>query len=54
VREYKYLGYKLQRNGGQESHVKERVAKAAAIMGHKGNWKEEIWKGLEKKDVDVR
>jgi len=33
VREYKYLGYKMQKNGGQKSHVKERVAKAAAIIG---------------------
>lgn len=32
VREFKYLGYTLQKNGGQEAHIKERVRKAAAIM----------------------
>jgi len=52
VREYKYLGYKMQRNGGQESHIKERVAKAAAIMGQVWgigrrrfgkDWKRRMW-----------
>lgn len=33
VKEYTYLAYVLQRNGGQEAHVRERVRKAAAIMG---------------------
>ncbi|XP_011881271.1 PREDICTED: uncharacterized protein LOC105569421 [Vollenhovia emeryi] len=33
VKEVKYLGYVLQRNGGQEAHIRERVAKAAAISG---------------------
>jgi len=33
VKEYKYLGYVLQRNGGQEEQVKDRVGKAAAVMG---------------------
>jgi len=33
VKEIKYLGYTLQRNGGQEAHVRDRVKKAAAIMG---------------------
>jgi len=33
VKEYTYLGYTLQRNGGQEAHVRGRVKKAAAIMG---------------------
>jgi len=33
VREFRYLGYTLQRNGGQEAHVRDRVAKAAAILG---------------------
>lgn len=27
VKEYKHLGYTLQRNGGQEAHVKERIKK---------------------------
>lgn len=25
VKEFTYLGYKVQRNGGQEAHVKDRV-----------------------------
>lgn len=41
VREFRYLGYTLQRNGGQEVHVKERVRKAAAVM-------EQEW-GIEKR-----
>jgi len=32
VKEYTYLDYTLQRNGGQEAHVRRRVKKAAAIM----------------------
>lgn len=36
VKEFRYLGYMLQRNGGQEAHIKERIKRAAAIMG-------EIW-----------
>jgi len=30
VKEFNYLGYRLQKNGGQETHVKERIRKAAA------------------------
>lgn len=41
VKEYKYLGYKLQRNGGQEAQVRNRVEKAAAVM-------EQVW-GIGKK-----
>lgn len=33
VKEIIYLGYKLQKNGGQEGYIRERVRKAAAIMG---------------------
>lgn len=33
IGEYKYLGYRVQRNGSQESHVEERVKKAASVMG---------------------
>lgn len=33
VKNFTYLGYKLQRNEGQEEHIKERMRKAAAIMG---------------------
>jgi len=47
VREYKYkyLGYVMQRNGGQEA-VRDSVEKAAAVMGQE-NLEEEIWEGLE-------
>lgn len=34
VKEYKYLGYTLQRKGGQKTHVRDRVKKAVAVMGH--------------------
>jgi len=52
VKEFNYLGYTLQRNGGQEAHVKERVRKAAAVMGQVWgigkrrfgkDWKRRIW-----------
>lgn len=33
VKEFKYLEYVFQRNGGKETQVKERVRKGAAIMG---------------------
>lgn len=33
VREFKYLGYKLQRNEGQEAHVRDRKKKPASVMG---------------------
>lgn len=33
VREFTYLGYKMQRNGGQEAHVREKIKRAAAVMG---------------------
>jgi len=36
VKEFTYLGYKLQRNGGQDAQIKERARKAAMIM-------REIW-----------
>ncbi|XP_067209950.1 uncharacterized protein [Linepithema humile] len=37
VEEYKYLGYTLKRNGNQEAHIRERVKRAAAIMGQSRN-----------------
>jgi len=57
VKEFKYLGYTLQRNGGQEARemiadVRERIAKAATVMGQiwgigkkkfGSNWKRRIW-----------
>jgi hypothetical protein len=40
VKEFRYLGYTLQRNRGQEEHVRERIKKAAAVMGQVwGIWK---------------
>lgn len=36
VKRYNYLGYTLQRNGGQEAHIRERVKKGAAVM-------EQVW-----------
>ncbi|XP_077255453.1 uncharacterized protein LOC143893678 [Temnothorax americanus] len=33
VREFRYLGYVFQRNGGQEAQIRERIKKAAAVMG---------------------
>jgi hypothetical protein len=36
VKEFTYLGYRLQRNGGQEAQVKERIKKAAMVMA-------EVW-----------
>lgn len=33
VKEFTYLGYRLQRNGKQEGYVRERIGRAAAIMG---------------------
>ena len=32
VKEMKYLGYVLQRNGGQEAQVRDRIRKAMAVM----------------------
>lgn len=43
MKEIKYLGYVLQRNGGQDAQVRDRGKKAAAIMG---NRKEKVRKRL--------
>jgi len=32
VKEYRYLGYILQRNGGQEAQVRDRGRRAAIVM----------------------
>lgn len=32
VKEFKYLRYIMKRNGGQETQVKERTKKAAALL----------------------
>lgn len=33
VKKFKYLRYVLQRNGRQEAHIKDRIKRAAAMMG---------------------
>lgn len=33
VKEFAYLGYTLQRNRGQEAHVRNIVKRAATVMG---------------------
>lgn len=33
VYDYRYLGYVMRRNGKQEAQVKDRVKRAAAVMG---------------------
>lgn len=33
VKEFRYLGYIMQKNGGQEAHVRERRKKVAALLG---------------------
>lgn len=33
VKESTYLGYTLQRNGNQETYIKERVRRAAVMIG---------------------
>jgi len=52
VKEFNYLGYKIQRNGGQKAHIKEKVRKAAVAMrqvwgiGKRrfgGDWGKRIW-----------
>lgn len=46
VNEYKYQGYTLQRNEGQEAHIKETKRKAAVLM-------REVWaigKRIHRKD----
>jgi len=52
VREFKYLGYVLQRNGGQEAQVRDRIKRAAAGMGKiwglgkrmfGGDWGRRLW-----------
>lgn len=34
VREFSYLGYRVKFNGRQEGHIRERLRKGAAVMGH--------------------
>lgn len=41
IKKFGYLEYRMQKNGDQKTQVRERVAKAAAVMG-------QIW-GIRKK-----
>src|SRR5580765_4268653 len=52
VKEFTYLGYTVQRNGGQEAHIRERLKKGAAVMRQvwgigkrkfKKEWGKRIW-----------
>lgn len=52
VREFKYLGYVFQSNGGQESQIKDRVKRGMAVMGQVwgigkrrfgGEWGKRLW-----------
>jgi len=46
------LRYTLQKNKGQEAHIRDTVAKAAAMLGQV--WREEeIWEGLEEESMIV-
>lgn len=40
MKEYKYLGYIVRRNGEQEQQVRDRVKREAAVMG-------QVW-GIDK------
>jgi len=51
--EFRYLGYMLQRNGGQEAQVRERIKKAAAVLGL-GYREKKVWKGLGEEIMAVR
>ena len=52
VKEYKYLGYIIQRNGKQDGQVRDRIKRGAAVMGQVwgigkrrfgSNWGRRIW-----------
>lgn len=52
MKEFKYLGYVMQRNNRQKAQVKHRMKRAAAIMGQvwkigkrrfKGDWGRRLW-----------
>src|SRR5436190_16029940 len=52
VKQFTYLGYVVQKNGGQEGHIKERVRRGAAVMGQvwsigkrrfKNDWGKRLW-----------
>lgn len=41
VKEFKYLGYIVKINGGQEAHIRDRVRKGAMLLG-------QVW-GIDKR-----
>lgn len=52
TKEYKYLGYVIQRNGRQKAQVKDRIRSAAAVMEqvwgigmrrYRGDWGRRLW-----------
>lgn len=44
VKEFKYLRFVFQRNGGTEAHIKDRVRKGTAIMGQgMRNREKKVW-----------
>lgn len=46
VKEFKYLGYVVKSNGGQETHIRDRVRKGATLIG-------QIW-GIGKRRFEER
>ncbi|XP_072761238.1 uncharacterized protein [Anoplolepis gracilipes] len=55
IKEYRYLGYTLQRNGRQEAQVRDRVRRAASIMGQAGMDSIGVWgrnMGMEREGGD--
>lgn len=51
------MGYKVKFNGRQNGHIRERLRKGAAVMGHVwgiGKREQEIWKGLGEKVMAIR
>jgi len=54
VKEFKYFGYISQKNGGQEAHMRDRMARATDIETGVGDRKEKIREGLKEKDMVVR
>lgn len=51
VKEIKYLGFILQKNGGTEKHIKERIKRTAIAM--KKTWSLELFKNHFEKRMEV-
>ncbi|KAL6418193.1 hypothetical protein ACFW04_012282 [Cataglyphis niger] len=52
IKEFTYLCYAMQKNGGQEAQIRDRLKKSAAVMGHvwgigkrkfKNDWGRRLW-----------